>query len=106
MATTSPRSRPGIAKWHSVICQGNLVRTQTLANRSDLRVGVVLDERAELLTELSVARAAARQPAQHGPQARPRASHAPSKTFSTAIVMDFQCCFSRASCFCPAFVIE
>src|SRR5688572_29420153 len=69
------------------------------------RFGVVLDERAELLTELCVSRAAVHQPAQHGPQARPRASHAPSRTFSTAVVMDFQYSFSRASCFCPAFVI-
>src|SRR5688572_29051789 len=71
----------------------------------DLRFDVALDERAELLTELRVSRAAVHQPAQHRPQARPRASHAPSRTLSTAAVIDFQCCFSRASCFCPAFVI-
>src|SRR5688500_19387936 len=73
--------------------------------RPDLRVGVVLDERAEFLTELFVSRAASHPAAQHGPQARPPASHAPSRTFSTAMVIDFQCCFSRASCFCPALVI-
>ncbi len=74
--------------------------------RSDLRFGVLLDERAELLTELVVFRGTPHPPAQHGPQARPRALHAPSRTLATAVVIDFQCCFSFASCFCPALVIS
>src|SRR5687768_10278597 len=90
----------------SQLDEGGATRLLRRHARPDLQFDVVLDERAELLTELRVSRAAVHQPAQHGPQARPPAAHAPSRTFSTAMVMDFQYFFSRASCCCPAFVIS
>ena len=65
----------------------------------------MLDERADFVTELLVSRPTVQHTAQHGSQTKPQASHAPSRTFSTAEVMDFQFSFSRANCFCPAFVI-
>ena len=73
--------------------------------RPDLRVGVVLDERAEFLTELSVARAAVPPTGATRSAGETTGVSCSLQDLSTAVVMDFQCGFSRASCFCRAFVI-
>src|SRR5262245_10009015 len=85
--------------------EGRAPRVLRSHARPDLRFGVMLDVGADFITELVFSCTGAQHVAQHGSHTRPQTSHAPSKTFSTAVVMDFQYCFSLASCFCPAFVI-
>ena len=89
----------------SQLDEGRAPRLLRRHARADLRLGVLLDKGADLLAELAVSRAAVHRTAQRGPQSTPHPSHAPSRTFSTAVATDFQCCRSRASCFCPVFVI-